>query len=249
MLRSIWPQNRFGPFCALSGVVTLSTRYGAHLFHTLLLTQERMKSLAASLIALFLLDLASAGAQTAKPLIGPTSEPHPSRAAQPTSAPTAVDGNYVIGADDVLQITVWKEASMSGSLPVRPDGMISMVLIGDLSAAGKTPMQLAGDIESRLKKYVQDPNVTVVVSAVNSHRVFVVGEVQHVGPITLSAGMTALQAIAAAGGLTPYANQKHIYILRRVKGQQQKVLFNYKGAIRGDSMGPDLETGDTIVVP
>jgi polysaccharide biosynthesis/export protein len=156
---------------------------------------------------------------------------------------------YVIGAEDSLQITVWKEPTLSGTIPVRPDGMISLVLVGDLKAAGLTPMALSADIGQRLKKYIQDPVVTVVVLGVNSQRIFTVGEVNKVGPIMMTPGMTPLQAIVTAGGLTQFANSKHIYILRTVAGKQQKLPFNYKQALKGDNQGVSLIPGDTIVVP
>jgi polysaccharide export outer membrane protein len=158
--------------------------------------------------------------------------------------------HYIIGPEDNLQITVWKEPTLSGAIPVRPDGMISMVLLGDLPAAGKTPMQLSADIAERLKKYIQDPIVTVVVLGVNSQKIFIIGEVGHVGAIALSAGMTPLQAIAAAGGLSPFANSKHIYILRGVGNKRVKIPFNYKNALKGENkQDVSLEPGDTIVVP
>jgi polysaccharide biosynthesis/export protein len=156
---------------------------------------------------------------------------------------------YVIGAEDSLQITVWKEPTLSGTIPVRPDGMISMVLVGDLRAAGLTPMALSADISQKLKKYIQDPVVTVVVLGVNSQRIFTVGELNKVGPVMLTPGMTPLQAIVTAGGLTQFANSKHIYILRTVAGKQQKIPFNYKQALKGDNQGVALVPGDTIVVP
>jgi polysaccharide export outer membrane protein len=156
---------------------------------------------------------------------------------------------YVIGADDSLQITVWKEPTLSGSILVRPDGMISMVLVGDLRAAGLTPMALSADISQRLKKYVQDPVVTVVVLGVNSQRIFTVGEVNRVGPLMMTPGMTALQAIVSAGGLSQFANSKRIYILRTVDGKQQKIPFNYKQALKGENQGVPLLPGDTIVIP
>ena len=163
---------------------------------------------------------------------------------------TVDPSTYVIGPEDVLQVTVWKEPTISGVIPVRPDGNISLVLAGDMPAAGRTPMQLATEITSRLKKYVQDPNVSVVVTGVNSHRIYLVGEVGHVGPIPLTAGMSPLQAIAAAGGLSPFANSKRIYILRGEQGKQQKIPFDYKGALKGDSkQNITLLPGDTIVVP
>jgi polysaccharide biosynthesis/export protein len=156
---------------------------------------------------------------------------------------------YIIGPQDSLQVTVWKEPTLSGTVPVRPDGMISMVLVGDLPAAGMTPMALSADISQRLKKYIQDPVVTVVVLGVESQRIFLVGEVTKVGPLMLTPGMTTLQAIVTAGGLTQFANSKHIYILRKVAGKEQKMPFNYKQALKGDNQGVSLLPGDTIVVP
>lgn len=156
---------------------------------------------------------------------------------------------YVIGADDSLQITVWHEQQLSGTVPVRPDGMISMILIGDLRAAGRTPMALSADISQQLKKYIQDPVVTVTVLGVNSQRIFTVGELGHVGPIQMTPGMTVLQAIVTAGGLNQFANAKKIYILRTVDGKEQKFPFNYKQALKGENQGITLLPGDTIVVP
>jgi polysaccharide biosynthesis/export protein len=170
--------------------------------------------------------------------------------ASPASTGGPIDPErYVIGAEDSLQITVWKEPTLSGTIPVRPDGMISLVLVGDMRAAGLTPMALSADISQRLKKYIQDPVVTVVVLGVNSQRIFTVGEVNKVGPVMLTPGMTPLQAIIAAGGLTQFANSKRIYILRTVSGKQQKIPFNYKTALKGDNQGVSLQPGDTIVVP
>lgn len=168
----------------------------------------------------------------------------------PKGAAGVDNARYIIGADDSLSITVWKEPTLSGTIPVRPDGMISLVLVGDLKAAGKTPMQLADDITVKLKKYIQDPNVSVVVMSVTSQRIFVIGEAGHAGPIAMTPGMTALQAISAAGGLSPFAKSKKIYILRNEGGKQQKIPFNYKEALKGDdSQSIALKPGDTIVVP
>ncbi len=128
--------------------------------------------------------------------------------------------------------------------------MISLPLIGDIKAAGKTPMQLAKDIEEQLKKYVQDPNVTVFLNQMNSKRVFLMGEVGKKGPILMTPGMTLLEAIGTAGGLTEFANAKKIYILRVVGGKQQKIPVQYKQALKGDlSLNLTLISGDTIVVP
>jgi polysaccharide export outer membrane protein len=171
--------------------------------------------------------------------------------AMPSAAASGVNSEtYVIGPQDVVSVSVWKEADLSGSLPVRPDGKISMPLLHDVQAAGFTPMELAADISSKLKRFVQDPQVSVVVTAINSQRIFILGEVGHPGPLPLNAGMTALQAIATAGGVTPFANQKKIYILRSENGAPQKLPFNYKKAIKGDErQNIALKSGDTIVVP
>jgi polysaccharide biosynthesis/export protein len=169
---------------------------------------------------------------------------------QPKSIVMVDSTSYIIGADDGLQVTVWKEPSLSGTFPVRPDGMISLALVGDVPAAGLTPMQLGANIAERLKKFIQDPSVSVVVTAVNSQRIFMIGEVGRVGPLVLTPGMTPLQAISAAGGLSTFANAKRIYILRGAPGKQVKIPFNYKLALKGDSKQlVALEPGDTIVVP
>lgn len=182
---------------------------------------------------------------------GTTGTPAPAASESTPGTVSAADSaRYLIGADDSIQVTVWKEPTLSGSFPVRPDGMISLALLGDIPAAGITPMQLGSDITGRLKKFINDPTVTVTVLAVNSKRIFMLGEVQHIGPLILTPDMTPLQAISAAGGLTPYANAKHIYILRGGKDNQRKIPFNYKKAIKdGDQQGVSLLAGDTIVVP
>jgi polysaccharide export outer membrane protein len=217
-----------------------------------------------SKVTVAVLAITTAGfAQTTQaPPAGEPSSQQPAAAAaqRPTTAPSApssaintggpLDPNrYVIGAEDSLQITVWKDPTLSGTVPVRPDGMISLNLVGDLKAAGLTPMALSADIAQRLKKYIQDPVVTVVVLGVNSQRIFAVGEVTKVGPIMLTPGMTPLQAIVSAGGLTQFANSKRIYILRTVAGKEQKIPYNYKLALKGDNQGVSLVPGDTIVVP
>lgn len=185
-----------------------------------------------------------------------SSQQTPSAATPGTSAVPAANyagpmdaTRYIIGPEDSLQVTVWKEPTLSGTFPVRPDGMISLVLVGDLPAAGRTPMNLSADITQKLKKYIQDPVVTVVVLGVNSQRIFMVGEVGKVGPVMLTPGMTVLQAIVTAGGLTQFASSKHIYILRTINSKQEKLPFNYKKALKGDNQGVALLPGDTIVVP
>jgi polysaccharide export outer membrane protein len=169
----------------------------------------------------------------------------------PPKEPTSVAGpDYVIGADDNLHISVWKEQELTNSLPVRPDGKISMPLLNDVQAAGLTPMQLAASLTEKLKKFLADPRVTVVVTQMNSQRVYVLGEVLHTGAIPLLPNMTVLQALATAG-FTQFANTKAIYVLRTIEGKQQKLPFNYKQVVKGDDVAQNisLKPGDTIVVP
>jgi polysaccharide export outer membrane protein len=187
-------------------------------------------------------DISGAGA--AKPEKAAASE------ARTEAAASAVPSDYVIGADDTLHITVWKEPDMSVTLPVRPDGKISIPLLNDVQAAGMTPMQLGASITEKLKKYIADPRVTVVVTAMNSQRIYVLGEVTHTGAMALLPHMTVLQALASAG-FTQFANLKAIYLLRTENGQETKVRFNYKEAIKGHGTQQNivLKPGDTLVVP
>ncbi len=171
-------------------------------------------------------------------------------AQEPSAAPQALPTDYVIGADDTIRISVWKEPDLNVALPVRPDGKISLPLLDDVSAAGLTPMQLAESIKEKLKKYIADPRVTVVVVAMNSRRIFVTGEVLHPGTMALLPNMTVLQALASAG-FTQFANVKKIYLLRNENGHQVKLPFNYKEVVKGNNPGQNimLKPGDTLVVP
>lgn len=158
--------------------------------------------------------------------------------------------DYVIGPDDTLRISVWKEPDLTETLPVRPDGKISMPLLNDITAAGLTPLQLRDVLTEKLRKYVTDPRVTVAVTAMNSRRIFVTGEVNHSGPITLLPNMTMLQALSQAG-FTQFANTKAIYLLRSQNGKQERIPFNYKDVVKGNHPEQNifLKPGDTIVVP
>jgi polysaccharide export outer membrane protein len=128
--------------------------------------------------------------------------------------------------------------------------MISMPLLHDVQAAGLTPTQLSDSITEKLKKYITDPHVTVVVTQMNSQRIYVMGEVQHTGPMNLLPGMTVLQALAAAG-FTQFANTKGIYILRDDNGTQRKIPVDYKKLVKGEDINQNivLKPRDTIVVP
>lgn len=178
----------------------------------------------------------------------------PADPAAATPAPAAVAvttaDSYVIGPSDVLAITVWKEPTLSGSILVRPDGMISLALLGDIQASGMTPLQLSDQITTKLRKYIQDPNVSVVINQIHSKVVYLLGEVVKRGPVEMTPGMTLLEAIASAGGLTDFANQRKLYILRSDSGTQQRIPVNYKQALKtGGALNLVLRPGDTIVVP
>jgi polysaccharide export outer membrane protein len=161
------------------------------------------------------------------------------------------NAEYKIGAQDVLQIDVWKEPEITRSVPVRPDGKITLPLLNDVQAAGQTPMELAGAIREELKKYINDPQVSVSVSTINSRRVYVTGEVTRPGAFPLLPGMTVLQALTSGGGFTPFAKIKSIYVLRTEGSRQVKLPFNYKAVVGGKKPEDNilLQSGDTIVVP
>ena len=171
--------------------------------------------------------------------------------ARPMAVPATTDPAYVIGPQDVLDINVWKEPEMTRTVPVRPDGKISLPLINDVQAAGSTPQQLASAVSDKLRKFLTEPQVTVIVTAINSQRVYVVGEVLRAGAFPLLPGMTVLQVLANAGGFTTFANEKKIHVMRVVNGKHTEVPFNYREVLKGDN--PDqnikLEPGDTVVVP
>jgi polysaccharide export outer membrane protein len=157
---------------------------------------------------------------------------------------------YVIGPEDVLHIAVWKEADLTATLPVRPDGKISLPLLDDVQASGLTPKQLAQSLTEKLKKYVANPRVTVVVTQINSKRIYLVGEVLRAGAMPMLPNMTVLQALSNAG-LNQFANTKRIYVLRTENGKQQKLPVNYRKLVKGEQIEQDyaLQPGDTIVVP
>jgi polysaccharide export outer membrane protein len=167
------------------------------------------------------------------------------------AAPTSLAGpEYVIGPEDVLHIAVWKENDLTATLPVRPDGKISLPLLDDVQAAGLTPKQLADSVTEKLRKYIADPRVTVVVTAINSKRIYLVGEVLHAGATPMLPNMTVLQALSSAG-LNQFANTKRIYVLRTANGKQQKLPVNYRKLVKGEEIEQNylLQPGDTIVVP
>jgi polysaccharide export outer membrane protein len=190
---------------------------------------------------------------------GSESTPPPANAAPPanqtgdaSATSKAHDDSFVIGNDDVLAINVWKEPDVSRSVPVRPDGKISLPLVGEVQAAGRTPFKLEQDIASRLKNFIAEPEVTVIVQQINSQKFNILGMVNKPGSYLLLNSATVLDAIALAGGFRDFAKQKAIYILRQnADGSQKRIPFNYKEVVKGTNPAQNikLEPRDTIVVP
>jgi polysaccharide export outer membrane protein len=162
------------------------------------------------------------------------------------------DDSFVIGANDVLAINVWKEPDVSRSVPVRSDGKISLPLAGEVQAAGLTPLKLEQDIASKLQSYISEPEVTVIVQQINSQKFNILGMVSRPGSYSLSNSSTVLDAIAVAGGFRDFAKQKAIYVLRQnPNGTRSRMPFNYKDVVKGKNSAENvkLQPNDTIVIP
>jgi len=162
------------------------------------------------------------------------------------------DDSFVIGNDDLLAVNVWKEPDISRSIPVRSDGRISLPLVGEVQAAGRTPLKLEQEIAEKLKNYIAEPEVTVMVQQINSQRFNVLGQVNRPGTYVLTNSATVLDALAIAGGFRDFAKKKAIYVLRQnPDGTQTRLGFNYKEVIKGQNPAQNvkLQPRDTIVVP
>lgn len=196
--------------------------------------------------------LGSAFAQTTPAQPGPTrSTPLPAPGAAVVSTGVPMPTDYVIGPDDVLGIVFWRDADMSGDVTVRPDGNITLPLVGDIRAAGLRPEELREAVKKASVKFISDPNVTVVVRQINSRNVFVTGNVARPGAYPVSGQMRILQLIAIAGGLTEFADQKNITVTRTSADKVETLKFNYKDVARGKKLEQNvvLKPGDTVVVP
>jgi polysaccharide export outer membrane protein len=196
-------------------------------------------------LALIILLLLGASGSAAPP-----SEPADSKTAVETHS-GAQPADYLIGPDDVLAVNVWKEPEISRSVPVRPDGKISLPLVGELVASGHTTVELQDAIKGQLLKYVSHPAVTVIVEEAKSQKFNVVGEVERPGSYPLSTPMTVLDGIAVAGGFRDFAKTSKIYVLRVNEGSRIRLPFNYKKVIKGYDFqqNVELKPRDTIVVP
>src|SRR4051812_24393728 len=168
---------------------------------------------------------------------------------KPAATAPAIAEEYRLGAGDKLRIEVYKDAQLSQSVQIRPDGKITLPLIGDLDATNRTPIELRDTITTSLKEYMTNPVVTVIVVEATAATAYVMGEVYHPGSVNLQAPLTVLQALALAGGLKDFADAKNIKILRKTASGVQTIAFNYKEAVKSTKAPIYLRPGDTVVVP
>jgi polysaccharide biosynthesis/export protein len=174
-----------------------------------------------------------------------------SQARQESLGSASEDSRYVIGKGDVLEINVWREPMLSGEVVVRNDGMISLALAGDVQAAGRTPLDLKAEIEKRLKGYLGEPVVTVILRTAISQKFYVIGEVRTPGEYDLLKEMTIVQGIARAGGFTEWAKKEKIILLRKEENAERRIPVNYQDIMKGKSGSQNvlLHANDTIIVP
>ena len=157
---------------------------------------------------------------------------------------------YIIGPEDILYIHVWREEALSRTVPVRMDGNISLPIIQEIKAAGFTPLQLKEALTMKLKEFIESPNVSVTVTEANSFKVYVSGQIRTPGVYRLRSETTIAQIISMAGGLTDWANQKKIIVIRKENGKEKRITVNYQKITKGDfSSNIILKSGDTVIVP
>jgi polysaccharide export outer membrane protein len=196
-----------------------------------------------------LLVVTQASAQITQSSTEPTKSEKSSDPKNGKGSPLRVGDSYRIGIGDQLQISVWHEHDLSLAVAVRPDGEITMPLLNDIYVVGQTPKELAALITEKLKPYVNEPQVTVSVSAIQSRKVYLIGQVTRQGAFVLNDKKTALELITEAGGLGPFAKSNSIYVLRVVDGKEVRIPFHYKKVLTGREPDVDLLPGDRVVVP
>jgi len=204
-----------------------------------------------SILLLTLVFSTATVAAAQQPAGAPSETPSVGGAAAPSTGPSLPAG-YVIGAQDVLQIVFWRDKEMStDAVMVRPDGKISLPLLNEIQAAGLTPEQLHAKLMDAAAKYIEDPNVTVIVKEIRSRNVFITGYVAKPGAYPLTVDINVLQFIALAGGVLDFADTKNIRVIRTENGRQQYHKFNYDDVIKEKNAGQNimLKPGDTVVVP
>jgi polysaccharide export outer membrane protein len=176
-------------------------------------------------------------------------KPLPPRSLQPL---TAERPSYAVMAGDVLRVSVWKEPDLTGDVTVRPDGKITLPLVGDIEVVGRSPQQLGVELAERLRRFVEDPRVTVAVAQANSARFYIIGQVAKPGVYPLTGRITVIQALALAGGFLPFAKKGEVSIVRDINGVQTRIPINYEKLEKGKNLqqlNVTLQGGDTIVVP
>ena len=201
-------------------------------------------------IALCLVTLC-AGPLGAQAPARPASQPAPATSVPAEPVEVVAPPDYVIGPEDVLSIVVWREKDLSADVTVRPDGKVSLPLLNDVQAAGLSPEQFRQQLTTAAAKFVADPSVTVIVKAINSRKVYIMGEIARPGPYPLTGPVTVLQLIALSGGLTQFADEKGIGVMRIENGRPLRLPFNYHDVARGRKIEQNvlLRPGDTIIVP
>jgi polysaccharide export outer membrane protein len=174
----------------------------------------------------------------------------PGTNSSPATARAALPTDYVIGVEDVLTVMFLREKDLTAEVVVRPDGKISLPMLNDVPAAGLTPEQLSATVAEAATKFIRDPGVTVMVKAINSRKVYVVGEVSRPGTFQLGSEMNVLQGLAEAGGFLEHAKKDDVVIVRNVNGQEQRFKFNYNDVVRGRNTQQNIKLlpGDTILV-
>ena len=156
---------------------------------------------------------------------------------------------YIIGPEDVLDIFVWKEESLTKTVPVRIDGKISLPLLDDIQASGLTPLQLKDELTKKLSGFVDNPTVTVTVKEANSYRVFISGEVKQPGIVRIRSEVTLVNLIIMVGGFTEWANKRKILIITKENGKEKRITANYNKIIDGDIPDIVIKPGDTVIIP
>lgn len=169
----------------------------------------------------------------------------------PAQTPIVVPADYVIGPDDILSVMFWRDKEMTTDVVVRPDGKITLPLLNDVTAGGLTPEQLRERVQTEAARYISDPTVNIAVKQINSRKIFITGMVAKPGAYPLSGPTTVLQFLSMAGGVSEFADDKKIVIMRMENGKQQALKFNYRDVRKGKHLQQNilLKPGDTVVVP
>jgi polysaccharide biosynthesis/export protein len=214
------------------------------------MTSKRLLAIVVSGFIVMASSPAGAAASQAVPAQRPAA-PAPQKPVAPAVQPAPPPPGYVIGPDDVLTVLFRYDKDLTTDVVVRPDGMISLPMLSDVPAAGLTPEQLRDKVTESAKRFIEDPAVTVIVKTINSRKVFITGQVAHPGPYALTAPTTVMQLIAIAGGLSEFADEKNITVMRTENGKPISLPFNYKDVSKRRNLKQNIELrpGDTVIVP